>query len=109
VEVAARSWAEKYTCHRSDMALEDTEHVVPELKSSRNNVIALATYFCTSECRTKARAAVKKGNVVALPSHYEVKFTERLHRHHHHHKTFLRGLNNTVISRSTDSYKIECY
>lgn len=67
------------TCHRSDLAMEDMENVVPELKLWRTNIIALATYFRTSKCRTKALAAVENGNVVAFPSHHEVRFAEHLH------------------------------
>lgn len=66
-------------CHRSDLAMEDMENAVPELTLWRSNIVGLATYFRTSKCRTKALAAVEHCNVVAFPSHHEVRFAEHLH------------------------------
>ena len=35
-------------CHRSDLALESVEDMVPELKHWRSDLVAVATYFHTS-------------------------------------------------------------
>lgn len=41
------------TCHRSDLALEDLEDSVPQLKSWKAEVIGLSNYFRTSKNRIK--------------------------------------------------------
>jgi len=67
------------TCHRSDLAMEAMENVVPELTVWRSNYVALATYFHTSKCRTKALNSVANVGVIAFKAHHDVRFTEHLH------------------------------
>lgn len=65
------------TCHRSDLALEEMELKVSELTLWKMNVIACATYFRTSKCRTKLLHEFGKDiEILAFPGHNEIRFAE---------------------------------
>lgn len=65
-------------CHRSDLALEDIEDAIPELKAWKKNAVACATYFRTSKCRTKLlKECAEQGvEILSFPAHNEIRFAE---------------------------------
>ena len=64
-------------CHRSDLALESVEAMVPELKHWLSDLVAVGTYFRTSGKRTSMlRSQAQK--TVQFPPHFEVRFAEHL-------------------------------
>lgn len=68
-------------CHRSDLAFEDLEKLVPELKAWKKNVLACSNFFRSSKCQTKSLEdfGVKIGiKTLSFPAHFEVRFAEHL-------------------------------
>ena len=59
--------------------MEIMENEVPELAVWRSNLVAVATYFHTSKCRTKGLAPAGNDIVVAFPDHDEVRFAKHLY------------------------------
>ena len=65
------------SCHRSDLAMEDLFHCVPELKQWQSNLIGLATFYRVSGLRTKELKNIMS-QMVAFPRHHEVRFAQHL-------------------------------
>lgn len=64
-------------CHRSDLALEDMEDEISELKAWKADAVACATYFRTSKCRTKLLKECAEGvEILSFPAHNEIRFAE---------------------------------
>jgi hypothetical protein len=64
-------------CHRSDLAMEDLERSIPELKIWKINISSLAQYYRASAKRTKALNNIMT-NMKAFPQHHEIRFAEHL-------------------------------
>ena len=67
-------WA---TCHRSDLAMENIFHCVPELEHWQSNLSSLATFYCVSGLRTKELRNILP-EMVTFPQHHEVRFAQHL-------------------------------
>ena len=63
-------------CHRSDLALESVEKMVPELQHWKSDLRALSSHFRMSKIRTKKLR--ENGGVVTFPPVFEVRFAEHL-------------------------------
>ena len=68
------SWC---ACHRSDLAMEDMEASVPELKAWKSNLLAIAEYYHRSGIRTKALKKILP-TMKAFPSYHDVRFSQHL-------------------------------
>lgn len=68
-------------CHRSDLAFEDLEKLVPELKDWKKTVLACSNFFRSSKCHTKSLEEWGKKleiRILTFPKHFEVRFAEHL-------------------------------
>lgn len=66
-------------CHRSDLALEDIENDIPELKTWKADAIAVSSYFRQSKCRTKLLNELADAvgiKILGFPAHHEIRFAE---------------------------------
>ena len=63
-------------CHRSDLAMEAVETMVPELNHWKSDLTGLITHFRTSKNRMKVLR--EQPNTLAFPAYFEVRFTEHL-------------------------------
>ena len=66
-----------WLAHRSDLAVEDLEHVVPELQLWKANVLGVASYFRTSK-NHKATLRTLFPDAHEFPAYFEVRFAEHL-------------------------------
>ena len=63
-------------CHRSDLAVENAENTVPELRHWKADLLSVSSYFRSSKSRTKALK--RAGGKYAFPAYFEVRFAEHL-------------------------------
>ena len=63
--------------NRSDLAVEDMEHAVPELQLWKANVLGVASYFRTSK-NHKATLLTLFPDAHVFPAYFEVRFAEHL-------------------------------
>lgn len=61
-------------CHISDLALEDIEASVPELKAWKSNLLAIAEYYPKSGPRTKALKMILP-TMKAFLSNHDARFS----------------------------------
>ena len=65
------------TCHRSDLAMEDIFHCVPELEHWQSKLSSLATFYRVSGLRTEELRNILP-EMVTFPRHHEVRFAQHL-------------------------------
>ena len=64
-------------CHRSDLAMEDMEASVPELKAWKSNLLSIPEYYHKSAVRTKKLKNFLP-TMKAFPSYHNVRFSQHL-------------------------------
>ena len=64
-------------CHRSDLAMEDMEESVPELKVLKSNLLSIPEYYHKSATRTKELKTVLP-TMKAFPTYHNVRFSQHL-------------------------------
>ena len=64
-------------CHRSDLAMEDMEESVPELKVWKSNLLSIPEYYHKSVTRTKELKKVLP-TMKAFPTYHNVWFSQHL-------------------------------
>ena len=64
-------------CHRSDLAMEDMEESVPELKVWKSNLLSIPEYYHKSAVRTKELKKVLP-IMKAFPTYHNVRFPQHL-------------------------------
>ena len=65
------------SCHRSDLAMEDIEASVPELKHWKSNLLSIPAYYHKSAVRTKELTKLLP-SMKAYPSYHNVRFSQHL-------------------------------
>ena len=65
------------TCHRSDLAMDDIFHCVPELEHWQSNLSSLATFYRVSGLRIKELRNILP-EMVIFPRHHEVRCAQHL-------------------------------
>ena len=65
------------SCHRSDLAMEDIEAAVPELKHWKSNLLSIPEYYHKSAVRTKELEKLLP-SMKAYPSYHNVRFSQHL-------------------------------
>ena len=85
------------TCHRSDLAMEDIFHCVPELEHWLSNLSssATATFYCVSGLRSKELRNILP-EMVTFPRHHEVRFAQHLLQLV---LATIKNINNAIIVR----------
>ena len=89
-------------CHRSDLAMEDMEAGVPELKVWKANLLSIPEYYHKSAVRTKGLQTLLP-TMKAYPSYHDVRFAQHINNVC---KAVLHNLNGSIqhwISLSEDT------
>ena len=64
-------------CHRSDLAMEDMEASVPELKMWKSNLLSIPEYYHESAVRTKSLKTLLP-TMKAYPTYHNVRFAQHI-------------------------------